>query len=121
MNRFRKMGINALESLMLSDAIEAITHANKWNWIRHYTGHFMYCDLPELQTIAFYMNYPGHSGPSFAWTMRQMQFIARNGLSAFQDHHKPMDWVEFKDAVGTDAELYETGNLTFAKFNELCG
>jgi hypothetical protein len=46
----------------------------------------MFSDSPAVSTIMSKMiqlGYDGHSGGSFGWTMRQMEFLAKNGKQAF--------------------------------------
>ncbi len=44
---------------------------------------FMFSDAPELREIDLHMKYGGHSGSSYAWTMRNMEYIAKNGWNAY--------------------------------------
>jgi hypothetical protein len=51
----------------------------------------MFSDSPAVSTIMNKMRqlgYDGHSGGSFGWTMRQMEFIAKNGKQAFLQQWK---------------------------------
>jgi hypothetical protein len=74
---------------MLQDADNAITATNLWDWLREYspdkkTG-FMFSDHPNLSTINSAMKFDGHSGASYGWTMRQMEYIAKNGWESFEN------------------------------------
>jgi hypothetical protein len=72
---------------MLKDADAAITTCNLWGWLKEYTPAenkgFMFSNHPNLDKINAAMKYGGHSGSSYAWTMRQMEYIAKNGWDTF--------------------------------------
>ncbi len=76
------------ECMMLRDAFNAITECNLWSWLKTYTPHanegFMFSTHPNLDAINLAMRYEGHSGSSYAWTMRVMESLAKNGW----DGHK---------------------------------
>jgi hypothetical protein len=70
------------ERLMLSNAWQAITMTETWNFVREPIESFMMSNDNRIWIITAKMGelgYNGHSGCSFGWTMRQMQYIARNG------------------------------------------
>jgi hypothetical protein len=46
-------------------------------------GGFMFSQHPMIGAISSYMKYEGHSGASYAMTMRQMEFIAKNGWDSY--------------------------------------
>ncbi len=73
---------------MLKDADTAITQCGLWDWLRDYTPEegkgFMFSSHPNLTRINEAMKYGGHSGSSHAWTMRQMEYIAKHGWELFQ-------------------------------------
>jgi hypothetical protein len=81
---------DAHESLMLTDAYQAITTCNLWEWMRVFHPKegegFMFATHPNLNTINDAMKYQGHSGASYGWTMRQMESIAKRGW----DEHKSL-------------------------------
>jgi hypothetical protein len=71
---------------MLKDAYDAITTANLWDFMRneeppHGQG-YMWWPHPNLSEITRHMK-TDHSGASYGWTMRQMQFIAKRGWSEY--------------------------------------
>ena len=72
---------------MLKNAYRAITAAEAWLFMKSFSGtSFMLSDNPILSTIMKKMSqlgYDGHSGSSFGWTMRCMEFLAKNGKQAF--------------------------------------
>lgn len=130
MDRFRKLGFDALESMMLYDAMQAITVANKWEWLRGQPQVGDFIHSKDMIDIEKHMNYHDHSGGSFAWTMRQMHFIARNGFAAFARLREPMEWLDLKDVLASNPDLrpqaeacakYERGEITFEEFKQLCG
>lgn len=79
---------DAHECLMLTDAYQAITTCDLWEWMRMFHPKdgegFMFATHPNLNTISDAMTYQGHSGASYGWTMRQMESIAKIGW----DEHK---------------------------------
>jgi hypothetical protein len=72
---------------MLQNAHQAITLAEAWHFMRTFSDQsFMFSNSPIVSDIMKKMSqlgYDGHSGGSFAWTMRQMEFLAKNGKEAF--------------------------------------
>ena len=79
---------------MLNDAYDAITKCNLWDWFREFEPHanegFMFTSHPNLDILHSNLKYTGHSGASFAMTMRVMQLVARSGrwdgyLQAYKD------------------------------------
>jgi hypothetical protein len=73
--------------MMLKNAHQAITLTEYWDYMRTFSEQsFMFSDSPAVSTIMSKMiqlGYDGHSGGSFGWTMRQMEFLAKNGKQAF--------------------------------------
>ncbi len=81
-----------LHQSMLKNAYQAINLTEMWDYIKKNTNYFMINDDNEIQIISQKMSelgYDTHSGSSFGWTMRHMQFIAQYGL---EEHSKK--WVE---------------------------
>lgn len=72
---------------MLSNAYHAVSQANAWDWLKNFNGEsFMFSRDPMVGTITKNMGtlgYNGHSGASFGWTMRQMEFLAKYGKDQF--------------------------------------
>ena len=75
----------------------AISQCEMWDWMRTFepqpTNGFMFTIHPNLSKIQNKMNEQqiarGHSGSSYAITMRQMSYIAKNGYDAFRQ-----EWLE---------------------------
>ena len=79
--------VSGISQLMLQNAYEAITLTNTWEFVRKDIESFMLSKSPEIKIITKKMielGYCGHSGFSFGWTMRQMQFIAKNGEQEYK-------------------------------------
>lgn len=76
------------EVVVLKDADAAITQCDLWDWLREYTPEdgkgFMFSEHPNLTRINNAMKYTGHSGASYGWTMRQMEYIAKHGWDLFE-------------------------------------
>lgn len=72
----------------------AMDEANMWNWLRYYevdpSCGFMFASDPEINLIRNVMERNdasvliGHSGASFAITMRNLHYIANNGFEAYK-------------------------------------
>jgi len=69
------------EREMLADAYQAISVTESWDVMKADPGPggFMFSANEYMKPINAALKYDGHSGASYAWTMRQMQFIAKNG------------------------------------------
>jgi hypothetical protein len=72
---------------MLKNAHQAIASTDYWDYMRTFNEQsFMFSNNPAVSAIIKKMSelgYDGHSGASFGWTMRQMEFLAKNGKQAF--------------------------------------
>ena len=73
--------------MMLKNAHQAISLTESWHYIATFNEQsFMFSDSPTVSAIMKKMSelgYDGHSGCSFGWTMRHMEFLAKNGKQAF--------------------------------------
>jgi hypothetical protein len=65
---------------MISDGMNAIEISNCENWVNGFEGDsgFMFSSHPNLTLITNNMQYGGHSGCSFAMTMRRCQYFLSN-------------------------------------------
>lgn len=83
MEKFIALGFTTHQATMLADAYDAITKAEMWEYMRLKStpgpDGFMFSPAIELAAINAEMTYEGHSGASYAWTMRQMEGIAKAG------------------------------------------
>ena len=70
---------------MVADGYAAVTKAEAWDLMKEDPGlgGFMYTTNESYKVIHTHMDYRGHSGSSYGWTMRQLQFIAQNGWDAY--------------------------------------
>ena len=84
MDMFTELGYSPEEAIMLKDAYVAITNADLWDYMKKPStpgkDGFMFSTDHELVILSRYMKYDGHSGASYAWTMRVMESIAKNGM-----------------------------------------
>lgn len=83
---FNDLKLTDHEKVMLDDAYKAVSTTKMWSYLKdkHFDDNgFMFCTDNELSKISNAMTYQGHSGASFAWAMRQMEFIAKEGWSMF--------------------------------------
>lgn len=73
---------------MLENAWQAINLTETWDFVSQPTESFMFSDDDRIWVITKKMSelgYDGHSGFSFGWTMREMQFLAREGVEKFRE------------------------------------
>lgn len=76
---------------MLDSAIQAVNNLELWIWLREVNMEsFMISDDPNV--ILIYneiekIGYTGHSGASFGWTMRQIEFIAKNSFDTYRRNY----------------------------------
>jgi len=72
---------------MLENAYNAITVAEGWDFMKNFSEEsFMFSSSPMTGKIMNKMEelgYLGHSGCSFGWTMRWMEFLAKHGKDEF--------------------------------------
>ena len=77
---------------MFLNAYQAIQLTETWDFMKQDINSYMWDKNPEIRIISNKMSelgYNYHSGSSFGFTMREMQFIAQNGLEA----HK-ISWLK---------------------------
>lgn len=73
---------------MLVNAWQAITLTENWDFVRQPIDSFMFSNDPRVNIIGQKMGelgYDGHSGASFGWTMRTMQYIANHGEKKYKE------------------------------------
>ena len=74
------------ERRMLVTAYKAIQMTESWEFIKKDIESFTFSNDKIVDLISdkiVELGYYGHSGYSFGWTLRCMQYIARNGEDAF--------------------------------------
>lgn len=81
---------NTNERRMLQTAFKAITLTETWGLVSKPNNSFMFSN--DNRIYAIYnkieeLGYGGHSGSSFAITMRNMQYIAQYGEEKFKETH----------------------------------
>jgi hypothetical protein len=73
---------------MLVNAWNAIDELDLWDYMKKEQDNYMFNTDRELFRIMAKieeLGYNGHSGFTFAWTMRQLQYIAQNGEEKYRD------------------------------------
>jgi len=70
---------------MLEDAYQAIAIADAWTIMKNYPNEHV-C---STNSNIICLQYAGHSGSSYEWTMKVMQFLANNGWVAFYEAFCP--------------------------------
>lgn len=82
---------NSHEREMLKNAYDAINASEAWDWLKNFNQQsFMFSLDPMVNKISENMEklgYNGHSGASFGWTMRNMEYLAKNGKTKFFSHY----------------------------------
>ena len=77
---------------MYSSAFDAITQLELWSFMRNFSGEsFIFSSAPEVSRISAKiaeLGYHGHSGASFGFTMRAMEYIAKNGIDRYQEEYQ---------------------------------
>ncbi len=137
------------ECVMLEDADQAITKCDLWDWIKNYAPEenqgFLFSRHPNLDRIHSAMKYEGHSGSSYAWTMRIMEQIARVGWDTYREkatqvkkrrvsktvqHLETMNPLQlsqkFKNTPGFEGQYeamkkFSEGKMTYAEMRAMCG
>ena len=97
------------ERIMLENAWQAITQTNTWDFVRQDIESFMFSSDPRVDIISQKMEelgYNGHSGCSFGYTMRNMQWLAKNGIDKFKEKFVESD-PELEPYPYEDAMEYE--------------
>lgn len=78
---------DASSRYMLENAYQAITASEGWDYMKSFNEEsFMFSSNQMTRIIMTKMEelgYSGHSGSSFGWTMRCMEFLAKHGKDAF--------------------------------------
>jgi hypothetical protein len=68
---------------MLKNMYDAITRLDLWDWLKTYKPEegkgFLWSTADEITQISNAVLDDGHSGPSFAFCLRHMESIAKNG------------------------------------------
>lgn len=77
---------------MISNGYTAVSQLELWDWMKNFNPKsdegFMFTEHPNAYRISEKMeslpNPPGHSGSSFASTMRLLEYIAKHGVDKFR-------------------------------------
>jgi hypothetical protein len=75
---------------MLSSAYQVIHKCEAWHILANFKGEsFVFTKDKQIQNIMQQVShaYPGHSGSSMGITMRQIEFIAKNGFTIFKNEY----------------------------------
>jgi hypothetical protein len=75
-----------IKCALTADMARAVVDLGLWKTIRDFTGEsFMFDGPPELNKLDDHplVNKYGHSGASFGCCLRNVQFIGKNGVDAF--------------------------------------
>lgn len=75
---------------MLVNAWNSITQLDLWNYMKQEQYSYMWSDdddkkISDISSKMEELGYNKHSGGSFEWTMRQMQYIAQHGEDKYAE------------------------------------
>ena len=116
MQKFIALGFTEHQATMLADAYDAITKADMWEYMSLRTtpgkDGFMHNPAIELAAIDCEMTFKGHSGASYAWTMRQMEAIAKKGWETYANQVR---------ASKAEEQLRHEENLAKIRAERPCG
>jgi hypothetical protein len=79
--------IDKRQKLMLQNAFQAISEINLWDFVGKDIDSFTWSESEQVKSIAKKMSelgYDDHSGFSFGWTMRAMQYLVKYGEEKFK-------------------------------------
>jgi hypothetical protein len=82
--------VNEWDKEIFTNAWQAITLTENWEFMKTDIESFMWSDDPRVDIISAKMvelGYNGHSGASFGYTMRRMQYLAKNGEEKFKEEY----------------------------------
>lgn len=79
------LGFNEEDNKMLQDAEQAITAADKWEWMKEDpgSGGYSLTDRPDTKEVLKHIKYKGHTTATFAVSMREMHLLAVLGIDAY--------------------------------------
>lgn len=77
---------------LIINGYQAVSQLELWGWMKEFNPEpsegFMWTTHPNVYRISEKMeslpNPPGHSGSSFAITMRELEFIAKHGIDEYK-------------------------------------
>jgi hypothetical protein len=75
-------------SNMIYTAYICVNKVELWDALANFNElSFMFCEDPVIRELMIKINnsYNGHSGASLAWTMRQLEHIAKYGYTKYRD------------------------------------
>ena len=82
--------LNELDKSMLINAWKSINQTNMWEFVKDHDGPFMFSTDSRLDIIMDKMTelgFTSHSGFSFAFTLRQIQYLATHGEPIFRQRY----------------------------------
>lgn len=90
---------------MLVNAWKSISETNLWDFVIQDIHSFIYSDDPRINIISEKMEQNGyheHSGASFGYTMRKMQYLAKHGEENFKKIFYVDDYDPIKETILRD-------------------
>ena len=85
--------LDSMSSYAVSTAYKTVSELELWDFFRTYSPEegkgFMFSKHANLDLVSNKVEKDynvGHSGGSWGWTMRQIQYIATNGFSSYKQN-----------------------------------
>jgi hypothetical protein len=96
--------LSSSEKMFLLDAYQAVENTPcAWDWLKYNDKPFMFSNDHMLKDISKVMKYiDSHSGASFAYTLRMVEFIAKYGEDAFLYKFKRVPPCYCRKQLGLD-------------------
>jgi hypothetical protein len=83
---------NPHDKIMIDTSIRAINNLELWNWLKNNDFEsFMFSkdqNITKIYNEIEKVGYNGHSGASFGFTMRIMEFIAKNSFDSYRINYE---------------------------------
>ena len=77
----------------LLDMAQTATRLNLWNWFKNESPPqgegYQFWDHENINKVSGGLKNNNHSGATFGYCMRQMQFIAKNGFETWNNYNVP--------------------------------
>jgi len=92
---FASLGFGEHECLYLTDVYETVDKLDLWEELKTYSPEegkgFMFSQAQIISKISSNIKLlDEHTGASYAWTLRQIEYIAKNGWEQYKLQRKPL-------------------------------
>ena len=99
LNKWRKIRVYSMDFRKdLLDMAETTTRLGLWDWFKNYNppkkDGFMFCGHENVNKISEGLTCNQHSGATFSYAIRNIQYIAKNGFEKWNNIHKEQQQPE---------------------------